>query len=149
LQLVPDPDSAKKNLKLLWLACGKRDNLIRISQGVHAYLKEKGVSHVWHVDGNAHDAAEWRNNLMASAFGDSPGVPCSGGSRRERAGCQRTIRHLWSRSIRRAVWLKFLSSVALGEQGMASSNWRLASLTPPRQLSAAVVSAFTSSCSDA
>jgi enterochelin esterase-like enzyme len=66
-QLIPDPESAKKKLKLLWLACGKRDNLIRISQGVHAYLKENGVPHVWHVDGNAHDATEWRNNLWLFA----------------------------------------------------------------------------------
>ncbi len=60
--LVPDP-SAPKQLKLLWLACGNRDGLIRISQGVHNYLKEKGVPHVWHVDGNAHDTTEWQNNL--------------------------------------------------------------------------------------
>ena len=60
---MPDPASAKKQLKLLWLACGKKDNLIRISQGVHAYLKDKAIPHVWHVDGNAHDATEWRNNL--------------------------------------------------------------------------------------
>ena len=62
-QLVPDPAAATKQLKLLWLACGNKDGLIRISQGVHAYLKEKGVPHVWHVDGNAHDPTEWRNNL--------------------------------------------------------------------------------------
>ena len=62
-ELVPDPAAAKEKLKLLWLACGKRDGLIRISQGVHAYLKEKGVPHVWHVDGNAHDPTEWKNNL--------------------------------------------------------------------------------------
>ena len=62
-ELVPDPASAKKQLKLLWLACGKKDNLIRISQGVHAYLKDKDIPHVWHVDGNAHDPTEWRNNL--------------------------------------------------------------------------------------
>jgi enterochelin esterase-like enzyme len=30
---------------------------------VHAYLKEKDVPHVWNVDGHAHDATEWRNNL--------------------------------------------------------------------------------------
>jgi esterase/lipase superfamily enzyme len=42
---------------------GKKDGLIRISQAVHAYLKEKDVPHVWHVDGNAHDATEWKNNL--------------------------------------------------------------------------------------
>ena len=62
-ELVPDPASAKEKLKLLWLACGKKDGLIRISQGVHAYLKEKDVPHVWHVDGNAHDPTEWKNNL--------------------------------------------------------------------------------------
>jgi enterochelin esterase-like enzyme len=62
-QLVPDPAKTKAKLKLLWLACGKKDNLIRISQGVHAYLKEKDVPHVWHVDGNAHDPTEWKNNL--------------------------------------------------------------------------------------
>jgi enterochelin esterase-like enzyme len=66
-QLVPDAAKAKEQLKLLWIACGKRDNLLRISQGVHAYLKDKGVPHVWHVDGNAHDPTEWRNNLWLFA----------------------------------------------------------------------------------
>ena len=62
-QLIPDPAAAQKQLKLLWIGCGKKDGLIRISQGVHAYLKEKDIPHVWHVDGNAHDATEWKNNL--------------------------------------------------------------------------------------
>jgi enterochelin esterase-like enzyme len=62
-QLVPDPAAATQALKLLWLSCGNKDGLIRISQGVHAYLKEKQVPHVWHVDGNGHDATHWRNNL--------------------------------------------------------------------------------------
>jgi enterochelin esterase-like enzyme len=66
-QLLPDPATAKKQLKLLWLACGKKDNLIRISQGVHTYLKEKDVPHVWHVDGNAHDPTEWKNNFYLFA----------------------------------------------------------------------------------
>jgi enterochelin esterase-like enzyme len=61
--LVPDPAAARNKLKLLWLGCGSKDGLIRISQGVHSYLKEKGVPHVWHVDGNAHDTPEWENNL--------------------------------------------------------------------------------------
>jgi enterochelin esterase-like enzyme len=62
-QLVPDPAAARKKLKLLWLGCGKKDGLIRISQGVHAYLKEKEVPHIWHVDGYSHDPTEWKNNL--------------------------------------------------------------------------------------
>ena len=60
--LVPDP-SVPKQLKLIWLGCGNRDGLIRISQGVHQYLKQNNVSHIWHVDGNAHDTTEWDNNL--------------------------------------------------------------------------------------
>jgi enterochelin esterase-like enzyme len=62
-ELVSDPAAAKQKLKLLWLSCGNKDGLINISQGVHAYLKEKGVPHVWHVDGHGHDATHWRNNL--------------------------------------------------------------------------------------
>ena len=60
--LVPDP-AVPKRLKLVWLGCGNKDNLIRISQAVHNYLKENGVPHIWHVDGNAHDTTEWDNNL--------------------------------------------------------------------------------------
>lgn len=61
--LVPDPDAAKEQLKLLMLSCGNQDGLIGISQGLHAYLKERGVPHVWHVDGNGHDPTHWQNSL--------------------------------------------------------------------------------------
>ena len=63
-QLVPDPAAAKRQLKLLWLSCGNRDNLISISQRTHLYLKEHDVPHVWHVDDHAHDPAHWANNLF-------------------------------------------------------------------------------------
>jgi enterochelin esterase-like enzyme len=62
-ELVPDPEKAKKQLKLLWLSCGNKDGLIRISQGVHAYLKEKEVPHIWHVDEHAHDFQHWKKAL--------------------------------------------------------------------------------------
>jgi enterochelin esterase-like enzyme len=61
--LLPDPVAAKDSLKVLWLACGSKDGLIRVSQGVHRYLKEQSIPHVWNVDGNAHDDTEWANNL--------------------------------------------------------------------------------------
>jgi esterase/lipase superfamily enzyme len=50
-------------LKLLYLSCGNKDGLIRISQGVHAYLKEHHVPHVWHVDEHAHDFNHWKKAL--------------------------------------------------------------------------------------
>lgn len=66
-QLVPDPAAAARQLKLLWLSCGNKDGLIRISQRLHAYLKEQKVPHVWHVDGHGHDPTHWRNNLWLFA----------------------------------------------------------------------------------
>ncbi|MGC3959967.1 MAG: alpha/beta hydrolase-fold protein [Verrucomicrobiota bacterium] len=62
IELVPDA-AATSQLKLLMLSCGNKDGLINISQGLHAYLKEKNVPHIWHVDGNGHDATHWRNSL--------------------------------------------------------------------------------------
>lgn len=62
-ELVPDPAVVKEQLKLFWLSGGGKDGLLPISQGLHAYLKEKGVPHIWHVDGNGHDATHWRNSL--------------------------------------------------------------------------------------
>jgi enterochelin esterase-like enzyme len=61
-KLVPDPAKARQ-LKLLWVSCGDKDGLIRISQRTHAYLKEKDVPHVWHVEPGGHDFAVWRQDL--------------------------------------------------------------------------------------
>jgi enterochelin esterase-like enzyme len=62
-ELVPNPDAAKRALKLLWLSCGRKDGLIFISQRTHAYLKARAVPHVWNVDAHAHNPPEWNNNL--------------------------------------------------------------------------------------
>ncbi|MBX3424829.1 MAG: esterase family protein [Pirellulales bacterium] len=61
-ELLPDPAAAKK-LKLLWLSCGDKDGLIRISQDVHAHLSEHDVPHVWHVTSHGHDPPEWKQAL--------------------------------------------------------------------------------------
>jgi enterochelin esterase-like enzyme len=62
-ELVPDPQTAARQLKLLFISCGNRDGLIRISQRVHAYLKENNVPHLWHVDDHAHDFQHWKKAL--------------------------------------------------------------------------------------
>lgn len=62
-ELIPDPAGVRNRLKLLWLACGNKDGLLRISQQFHAYLKQHGIPHVWHVDSHGHDAGEWKSNL--------------------------------------------------------------------------------------
>ncbi|MHB8637778.1 MAG: alpha/beta hydrolase [Fimbriimonadaceae bacterium] len=61
-KLVPDLEKVK-SLKILWVSCGDKDGLFAISQGVHRYLKEKGVPHIWHVDSGAHEFRVWKNDL--------------------------------------------------------------------------------------
>ena len=62
-ELVSDPAALKSQVKLLYLSCGNQDGLFGISQGMHTYLKEHGVQHIWNVDGHGHDPTHWRNNL--------------------------------------------------------------------------------------
>ncbi len=62
-ELVPDPAAARSRLALLYISCGNKDGLINISQGVHRYLKEHDVPHVWNVDDFGHDPSHWAGNL--------------------------------------------------------------------------------------
>jgi len=62
-ELVPDPGTVKEKVKLLYLSCGNKDGLIRISQDVHAYLKQHDVPHVWNVDDEGHTPRTWASNL--------------------------------------------------------------------------------------
>jgi enterochelin esterase-like enzyme len=62
-ELIPDPEAARKRLRLLYLSCGNKDGLIRISQELHSYLKEQNVPHIWHVDSHGHDPETWSKNL--------------------------------------------------------------------------------------
>lgn len=62
-ELLPDPAAAARRLQLLYLSCGKKDGLIGASQGLHRYLRQHGVKHVWHVDEFAHVRESWAENL--------------------------------------------------------------------------------------
>ena len=62
-ELVPDPAAARQQLKLLYLSCGNKDGLISFSQGVHVYLKQQNVPHIWNVDNHIHDRETWASNL--------------------------------------------------------------------------------------
>jgi enterochelin esterase-like enzyme len=63
VELVTDAAATTSRLKLLMLTCGNKDGLINVSQGLHEHLKGRGVPHIWHVDGNGHDAVHWKNSL--------------------------------------------------------------------------------------
>lgn len=62
-ELVPDPAMASRMLDLLWVSCGDEDGLFDISEGVHDFLEENDVPHVWQIDVGAHTFPVWKNDL--------------------------------------------------------------------------------------
>lgn len=61
--LVPNPGEAISKLKLLWISCGDKDNLLKISERTHNYLIEKNVPHIWYIEPGKHDFVVWKNDL--------------------------------------------------------------------------------------
>ncbi len=67
-ELVPEPQKAKEMMKLIWISCGDKDNLIRISQRTSEYLSENGVTHIYRIIPNGHhDFKVWRDGLYQFA----------------------------------------------------------------------------------
>lgn len=68
-ELVPNPEDAKKKLKLLWISCGDADGLITNSKRTHDYLFQNNVPHVYYIEPGVHDFKVWKNGLyMFSQF---------------------------------------------------------------------------------
>ena len=62
-KLLPNPEVAKKNLKLLWISCGDRDGLITFSRRTHDYMAKNGVNHIYYIMPGYHDFNVWKNSL--------------------------------------------------------------------------------------
>jgi enterochelin esterase-like enzyme len=62
-QLLPDPEKARKMLKLLWISCGDNDGLISFSQRAHDYLNANDVPHIYYIEPGVHDFKVWKNSL--------------------------------------------------------------------------------------
>ncbi len=62
-ELLPEPEEAKKKLKLLWISCGDKDRLISFSQRTHDYLQAANVPHIYYVEPGYHDFKVWKNDL--------------------------------------------------------------------------------------
>ncbi|MFM8891911.1 MAG: alpha/beta hydrolase [Planctomycetia bacterium] len=67
-ELVEDTREATEKLRLLYVSCGDKDGLMRVSEGVHAMLEEREVPHVWRVvPGGGHDFQVWKSDLYQFA----------------------------------------------------------------------------------
>jgi enterochelin esterase-like enzyme len=63
-QLLPNPEDARKKLKLLWISCGDNDGLITYSQRTHDYLNANDVPHIYYIEPGVHDFKVWKNSLF-------------------------------------------------------------------------------------
>ena len=57
---LTDAAATNKRLKLLWIACGKDDFLLKRNEEFIALLKEKGVHHDWQLTDGNHSWPVWR-----------------------------------------------------------------------------------------
>jgi enterochelin esterase-like enzyme len=62
-ELVPGAAQLGAQLGLLYLSCGSRDSLIKVSQQLHRHLLAHQVPHLWNVDDHGHDGEAWASNL--------------------------------------------------------------------------------------
>ena len=62
-ELLPNPDEAKKKLKLLWISCGADDGLITFSLRTHYYLQAHDVPHIFYIEPGVHEFKVWKNGL--------------------------------------------------------------------------------------
>ncbi len=63
-ELIKDHAEAAKKLRLLYVACGDKDGLLRVSEGVHKMLDEKKIPHVYNViAGGQHNFKVWKSDL--------------------------------------------------------------------------------------
>jgi enterochelin esterase-like enzyme len=77
-ELVPNPEEAKKKLKLLFISCGDEDGLIYNSKRTHDYLFKNDVPHIYYLEPGVHDFKVWKNGLyMFSQFLFKPVDPSS------------------------------------------------------------------------
>jgi enterochelin esterase-like enzyme len=63
LTKIDDPDIYNKRLRMLWLSCGDKDNLLKVNEAFHTSLAASKVNHIWHLDSGTHEWAVPRNDL--------------------------------------------------------------------------------------
>lgn len=56
-------DQTNARLKLLWIACGKGDFLLKMNEDMIAKLKDKGIAHEWKLTEGDHSWPVWRDYL--------------------------------------------------------------------------------------
>ena len=62
---LDNANASNAKIKLLWIACGKDDFLLKRNEEFIAILKEKGIRHDWHLTDGGHSWPVWRTYLAS------------------------------------------------------------------------------------
>lgn len=62
-ELVPDANTAREKIKLLFISCGASDRLISFSKRTHDYLQQQHIPHIYFIEPGVHDFKVWKNGL--------------------------------------------------------------------------------------
>ncbi|TDS14323.1 enterochelin esterase-like enzyme [Maribacter caenipelagi] len=62
-KLLTNPALAKEQIKLLWISCGDKDDLMPFSKRTSDYFRENQVPHVFYIEPGGHDFEVWKNDL--------------------------------------------------------------------------------------
>ncbi len=62
-KMVPKPADAAAKMKVIWIGCGAQDGLYSTAQGVHNYMTQNNVPHVWYSAPGNHDFTFWKDGL--------------------------------------------------------------------------------------
>ncbi|WP_228852157.1 alpha/beta hydrolase [Aegicerativicinus sediminis] len=62
-ELLPNPETAREQINLLWISCGLDDRLMNFSNRTHMYMLEHKVPHIFYVEEGGHNFNVWKNDL--------------------------------------------------------------------------------------
>ena len=62
-ELLPNPAVAERNLNLIWISCGDKDDLLIYSKRTHTYLEKYEIPHIYYIEPGVHDFKVWKNDL--------------------------------------------------------------------------------------
>lgn len=62
-RMIPNPAETAAKMKVIWVGCGEQDSLYSVAKGVHDYMTQKNVPHVWYSAPGYHDMTFWKDGL--------------------------------------------------------------------------------------
>jgi enterochelin esterase-like enzyme len=63
-QTIRDPEAVRRDVRLIFIACGDADGLLSYSSNYHDYLTQQNIPHMYQLEpGQGHTATVWKRSL--------------------------------------------------------------------------------------